>query len=210
MPRILSMTLAALLAAACVQVGSAPSGSPVVPSALAKPGAPSVSATPTTPPGRTEPTRTRRPRPQRTDRPTRPPTQPPTRTPTASRLPDLVIESFTVPESVADGEQIEISLVIRNVGEAATGPFQYVFGGSVGAGRGFAEGLGAGEMLAAVHPVGTAPQEDTSVNIRLIIDSDDEVAESDERNNEAAEQVQVDCGVLCREGLIRAASRPSA
>lgn len=194
MRRSLFMTLTALLAAACVQVGAAPPGSPVVPSALATPGAPSVSAPPTTPPGRTEPTRTRRPRPQHTDRPT----QPPTRTPTEPPLPDLVIESFTVPESVVDGEQIEISLVIRNVGKVATGPFQYVFGGSVGAGRGFADGLGPGEMLDAVHPVGPAPQEDTSVNIRVIIDSDDEVAESDERNNEAAEQVQVDCGVLCR------------
>ncbi len=196
MPRTIHMTLVALLATACVQVGAAPSGSPVVPSALATAGAPSVTAPPTTPPGRTEPTRTRRPRPQRTDRPTRPPTEPPTESP----LPDLVIESFTVPESVVDGEQIEISLVIRNVGEAATGPFQYVFGGSVGAGRGFSDGLGAGEMLDAVHPVGRAPQEDTSVSIRLIIDSDDEVAESDERNNEAVQQVQVDCGVRCRDG----------
>ncbi len=113
-------------------------------------------------------------------------------------MPDLVIESFNAP-SPWWTESGEISLVIRNVGEAATGPFQYVwrFGG---AGRGFVDGLGAGETLDAVHQVGAAPQEDTSVSIRVIIDSDDEVAESDEGNNEAAQQVQVDCGVFCREG----------
>lgn len=214
MPRSLSMTLLALLATACVQVGAAPSGSPATPpSSLAAPSpaatttAPAISAPPTTAPGTTQPTRTRRPRPQRTDRPTRPPiqpseqpsVQPPTAPPTEPPLADLVIEALTAPESVESGRGITIGFTIRNVGQAASGPFAYSYDVGGGGGSTTVESLFPGQFFVAYEDLGDADYVNEVVTVSVVVDSRDEVAESDESNNEASAQVQVICAdpVLC-------------
>ncbi len=212
MLRSLFMTLIALLAAACVQVGSAPSGSPVVPSAsdippssAGIPSVPAISAAPTTAPGTTEPTRTRRPRPQRTDRPTQPPTQlptappsePPTEPPTApptepptEPLADLVIEQFTAPQCVTYGQPIEMSFIIRNIAEVASGDFVYAFDGPREAGFVSRVSLGPGSILSEARTF-TAPDEVVAVTVSVQVDHDDDVTESDETNNVASQRVQV-------------------
>lgn len=218
MPRSLSMTLLALLATACVQVGAAPSGSPATPpSSLAAPSpaatttAPAVSAPPTTAPGTTQPTRTRRPRPQRTDRPTRPPiqpseqpsVQPPTAPPTEPPLADLVIEDLTAPQSVAAGNPISVGFTIRNIGNAPSGAFSYSYylggGGGGGGGSTTVPSLFPGQFFVAYEDLGDADYVNEVVTVSVVVDSRDEVAESDESNNEASAQVQVICAdpVLC-------------
>lgn len=212
MPRSLSMTLLALLATACVQVGAAPSGSPATPpSSLAAPSpaatttAPAVSAPPTTAPGTTQPTRTRRPRPQRTDRPTRPPiqpseqpsVQPPTAPPTEPPLADLVIEDFTAPQSVEAGSPVYIGFNIRNVGQAPSGAFSYSYylggGGGGGGGSTTVPSLLPGLYYAAYFDLGDTDYANEVVTVSVVADSRDEVAESDEANNEASRQVQIIC-----------------
>ena len=216
MARILSMTLVALLAAACVQVGPAPSGSPAAPSGslaasptLGTPSAPSVTAPPTSPSGTTEPTRTRRPRPQRTDRPTRPPTmppsqlptapptmppaQPPTAPPTEPPLADLVIEDLTAPQSVEAGSAISIGFTIRNVGTAPSGAFAYSYDVGGGGGSTTVPSLLPGLLYAAYFDLGDADYANEVVTVSVVADSRDEVAESDEANNEASRQVQIIC-----------------
>ena len=210
MRRSLFMPLIALLAAACVQVGAPPSGSavipsasavvpsasPVVPSAPAATGPP-VSTSPTTVPGTPDPTRTRRPRQPRTDRPTPPPTQPPTvapsepptAPPTEPPLADLVVGDFEYPGAVFDGEDFEISFVIRNIGRAPSGPFRYESSGGVSA---LVTGLDPGGETIRHTVIFTAPEGETAVTFLVVADSEREVIESDENNNEVQRQIRVD------------------
>ncbi len=210
MLRSLFMTLIALLTAACVQVGVAPSGSPAAPSTslgatspAETPSAPSVSAPPTIVPGTSEPTRTRRPRPQRTDRPTRPPIQPseqpsaepPTAPPTEPPSADLVIEALTAPQSVESGSEITISFTVRNVGQAPSGQFanSYDVGGGGGPTLDGLPALPAGGSVAVEQDLGEADYVNEVVTVQVVVDSRDDVAESDETNNEGSVQVQVVC-----------------
>ncbi len=121
------------------------------------------------------------------------PTVPPTLPPSL----DLVIEDLTALQSVEAGTPVAIYFTSRNVGNAPSGAFAYSYDGGDGGGSTTVPSLLPGLLYAAYEDLGDAEYAN-------------EVAESDEANNEASRQVQVDCGVKCREGLIRGASRRSA
>ena len=121
------------------------------------------------------------------------PTVPPTLPPSL----DLVIEDLTAPQSLEAGTPVSIGFTIRNVGTAPSGAFAYSYDVGGGGGSTTVPSLLPGLLYAAYEDLGDAEYAN-------------EVAESDEANNEASRQVQVDCGVKCREGLIRGASRRSA
>lgn len=107
---------------------------------------------------------------------------------------DLVIEALTAPESVQSGSGITIGFTIRNVGLAASGPFAYSYEGPLGGYTStYALGLLPGQAIADQQGLGDADYVPEVVTVRVVADSGDEVAESDETNNEASAQVQVIC-----------------
>ncbi len=107
---------------------------------------------------------------------------------------DLVIEALTAPESVESGRGITIGFTIRNVGQAASGPFAYSYEGPEGGGTStYALGLLPGQAIADQQGLGDADYVAEVVTVRVVADSRDEVAESEETNNEASEQVEVIC-----------------
>ncbi len=119
------------------------------------------------------------------------PSEPPTAPPTEPPLADLVVGDLEYPGAVLAGEDYAISFVIRNIGRAPSGPFQFQFDDHGGFIRVYA-GLDPGEETNLYNVIFTAPEGETAVILRVVADSDREVIESDENNNEEQRQIRVD------------------
>jgi len=117
------------------------------------------------------------------------PTVPPTLPPSL----DLVIEDLTAPPSVEAGNPIGIHFTIRNVGNAPSGAFAYSYDVGGGGGSTTVPSLLPGLLYAAYFDLGDADYANEVVTVSVVADSRDEVAESDEANNEASRQVQIIC-----------------
>ena len=113
---------------------------------------------------------------------------------------DLVVTNATIPSTGERGEEITISNTIRNNGILSTGGFNATFQltpeksskNSIFLGEIRVSNLYGGETLQP-NPKFTIPTNITPGNyyIRVIIDSDKEVFESDENNNEMYSSTQI-------------------
>ncbi len=119
-------------------------------------------------------------------------------------LPDLEVVSFTPPVAGSPGEIVEVSWVVRNAGDApATGPWTETLLGSADPNVGndvtlgsfvFDEVLAPGETRLRLVSVTIPPNLPPGNYFAIVcLDTQLEVAEINELNNCAAEQVCVDC-----------------
>jgi hypothetical protein len=106
-------------------------------------------------------------------------------------LPDLIVEDIWIdPAEFGPGDTVDLCVRIKNIGDAAAGGFllkRYLDGGYVAPSYG-AEGLGAG--YSTTLPTSwelTWPADWNSYTVKVIIDADGDVPESDEGNNERSE-----------------------
>lgn len=107
-------------------------------------------------------------------------------------LPDLTVDSIVfVPDPAVQSESTEVQITIRNIGEGTAGAFNWDWqAGSEGFFDGRVRGLGAGEST--VVTVNWIPTDASArVTTEARIDTDDEVVESDERNNQLTADVEV-------------------
>jgi hypothetical protein len=107
-------------------------------------------------------------------------------------LPDLTIDSIVfVPDPAVQGQNTEVQITIRNIGMGSAGAFNWDWqAGSEGVFDGRVRGLSAGEST--VVTVSWIPA-DTSARLttEARVDTDNEVVESDERNNQLTADVEV-------------------
>ena len=107
-------------------------------------------------------------------------------------LPDLTIDAITFdPEPAVAGQEVEVQITISNIGAGAAGAFNWMWQASPQAtfdGRVF--GLGAGDSTNVTVNWTPAEPNDGLTTIAKV-DTDKEVAESDEGNNEASAAIQV-------------------
>lgn len=85
-----------------------------------------------------------------------------------------------------------MGFTIRNVGQAPSGAFWYSYAGPGGGGSGLVGNLLPGQEIVDFESFFSDFANEV-VTVRLVVDYRDEVAESDETNNEALAQVQVIC-----------------
>ncbi len=210
MARILFMTLVALLAAACVQVGSAPSGSAVAPSTPGATSAPGVS----TP----DPAKTRRPRNPRPggptppstapapelptapptapltapppEPPTAPPTEPPTAPPPEAALPDLVLRSWS---AYVDAGELVLQVVVDNKGTADAGKFLVSAVCKMRVMNEVVEGLPAYSVATIRMRADLSGPPDLNVPAELTLDTLNAVVESNEEDNGPIALQREDC-----------------
>lgn len=113
---------------------------------------------------------------------------------------DLVITNVTAPSSGVRGNEVTIDTTLKNNGILSTGGFNVTFQltpeksskNSIFLGKIRVTNLGGGENMHP-DPKFTIPTNITPGNyyIRVIIDSDKEIAESDENNNEMYSSKQI-------------------
>lgn len=108
------------------------------------------------------------------------------------RLPDLTVDSITFdPETPVAGQGTQVRITIRNKGEGAAGAFNWEWqAGSDALFDGRVMGMNAGETKVA-NVLWTPAGPYTSLSTEALVDTDDEVAESDESNNSLTAVVTV-------------------
>jgi pSer/pThr/pTyr-binding forkhead associated (FHA) protein len=107
-------------------------------------------------------------------------------------LPDLVVESISiVPDPAVQGQSIEVSLALRNLGLGAAGPFDWRWqAGSEAAFDGRVARLGPGERT-VVRLIWQPASASDSLTTLALVDVRGEVVESDEGNNQLETAVRV-------------------
>jgi len=111
-------------------------------------------------------------------------------------FPDLVVEDIWIePENFAPGETVDIYVRIANIGEADAEGFAIkVYFDTILIITDGAEGLGAGVSTTLPSPWSYTWPLDTDTHIiRVVVDADDDVAESNEDNNERSEGFSAPC-----------------
>jgi len=105
-------------------------------------------------------------------------------------LPDLIVEDIWInPEEFSPGQNVNIYARIKNIGETAAGGFELrVYFDGVCIITDGVEGLGANYSTTLPSPWSyTWPSNSNSHVIRVVIDSNNDVVESNESNNERSE-----------------------
>jgi hypothetical protein len=107
-------------------------------------------------------------------------------------LPDLTVDSIAfVPDPAVQGQSNEVQITIRNIGQGAAGAFNWDWqAGSEGVFDGRVQGLRAGEST-VVTVDWTPANAYARLTTEARVDTDDEVVESDERNNRLTADVEV-------------------